>query len=452
MRRRDFLKIGSLGVMSAMAAGAFGRKGYAEDMADKNLQVGLIGTGWYGKVDLLRLIQIAPVEVAALCDVHRPRLEKAGEIVAERQVSHKTPALYGDWRTMLDERPFDIILVGTPDHWHALPAIAAMEKGIDVWVQKPIGVDVVECQALSAAAKKNSRVTQVGLQRRSTPHLIEMKKRFIDSGEIGQVAQVDIYSHYGGGDLFQESSAPPEGFDYLMWTGPAPTRPFYPVVADRGWRSFMEYGNGTVGDMGVHMFDMIRWLLGLGAPKRVSSTGGRYVYTKGIQNISDTQTVIFDYENLQVVWNHRHWGGLSDQRHPWGAYLHGTKGLLKASVFGWDFIPNGKSEPAESGDVVYELDQYPEDKTEQDLEKHTAPGVRGQMRDFVARIADRGETVCPIAQGAISTIGCILGNLSMQTGRTLEWDAEAGVIKNDDEANALLAREYHNGWIHPTAG
>lgn len=452
MRRRDFLKVGSLGVMSAMAAGAFGYKGYADELAERQLKVGLIGTGWYGKVDLLRLIQVAPIEVTGLCDVHRPRLTEAGSIVAERQVSHKTPALYGDWRVMLDEQPFDVVLVGTPDHWHALPAIAAMEKGIDVWVQKPIGVDVVECQAMSAAAEKFGRVTQVGLQRRSTPHLIDAKKKFIDSGELGQVGQVNIYSYYGGGDLFQESCAPPEGFDYAMWTGPAPTRPFYPVVADRGWRSFMEYGNGTVGDMCVHMFDMTRWLLGLGWPKRVSSTGGRYVYTKGIQNISDTQTVIFDYENLQVVWNHRHWGGVADKRHPWGAYLYGTKGLLKASVFGWDFFPSGKEEPSESADVVYELEQFPEDKTEPNLEKHCAPAVRGQMKDFLARTADRRPTVCPISEGAISTISCILGNLSMQLGRTLQWDAEAGLVLNDDEANRLLARDYHNGWTHPRVG
>ncbi|MDO4557347.1 MAG: Gfo/Idh/MocA family oxidoreductase, partial [Planctomycetia bacterium] len=244
---------------------------------------------------------------------------------------------------------------------------------------------------------------------------------------------------------------PPDGFDYEMWTGPAPMRPFRPVLASRGWRSFMEYGNGTLGDMGVHMFDMVRWLLGLGWPERISSTGGRYVFTRGVQNIPDTQTVIFDYGNLQVVWNHRHWGGLSDPRHPWGGILRGTKGQLKASVFGWDFIPTGKSEPSRSGDVVYELEEYPEDQTEPGVEKHCAPGIRGQMRDLLAHMVDRGPTVCSLEEGAISTISCILGNLSLQLGRTLEWDADAGRVRNDDEANQLLARTYRGPWIHPTA-
>ncbi|MDO4557346.1 MAG: Gfo/Idh/MocA family oxidoreductase, partial [Planctomycetia bacterium] len=204
MKRRDFLRTGSLGVMGALTTGASGHRGYATDAAQTHPRVALIGTGWYGKVDLLRLIQIAPVEVVALCDVHRPRLEEAAEIVAGRQVSGKKPLLYGDYRDMLDEHPLDLVLVGTPDHWHALPAIAAMEHGADVWVQKPIGVDVVECQALVAAAKKYQRVSQVGLQRRSTPHLIDAKEKIVDSGELGQVGQVDIYSYYGGGDLFQD--------------------------------------------------------------------------------------------------------------------------------------------------------------------------------------------------------------------------------------------------------
>ena len=449
MNRRDFLKLGGLGVMSAAAVGAFGYKGFADD-AQKNLRVGLIGTGWYGKVDLFRLLQVAPVEVVSLCDVYQPRLEEAADITAARQASKKRPRLYGDWRKMLAEKDLDLVLVGTPDHWHALPTIAAMEAGCDVWVQKPIGVDVAECRAMTAAAKKFGRVTQVGLQRRSTPHLVEMKKNLIESGAVGQIAQVDIYSYYGGGDLFQESCAPPADFDYEMWTGPAPMRPYYPVVSNGGWRNFIEYGNGTLGDMGVHMFDMTRWLLGLGWPKRISSVGGRYVYTKGIQNIPDTQTVLFDYGDLQIRWNHRTWSGVPDARHPWGGYYYGTKGLLKASVFGYDFIPRKKEEKPISGDVVYELDQFPEDNDEPRIEKHCSPAIRAQMKNLLDRMADRQETVCPISEGAISTICCVLGNIALDLGRTLEYDPESGTVKNDAEATARLTRAYRGDWVHPS--
>jgi predicted dehydrogenase len=173
MQRRDFMKVGGLGV--ATLASGTGYKGFSEETADKNLRVGLIGTGWYGKVDLLRLIQVAPVDVVSLCDVDQETLDEAGEIVASRQVSKKVPRKYTDYRKMLAEKDLDIVIIGTPDHWHALQMIEAVESGADVYVQKPIGVDVVECQAMLSAARKNKAVVQVGLQRRSTPHLRKAK-------------------------------------------------------------------------------------------------------------------------------------------------------------------------------------------------------------------------------------------------------------------------------------
>lgn len=440
MRRRDFLKLtGGLPLGVSCVASE----------SPKSLRVGLIGTGWYGKIDLFRLLQVAPVEVAALCDVHRPRLEEAGKLTADRQISHKVPALYGNWCEMLDQEHLDLVLIGTPDHWHALPAVTALNKGISVWVQKPIAVDVAECRAMTEAARRSGVPTQVGLQRRSTPHLVDLKKEFFDTNALGQIPQVEIFSYYGQGDVFAEPETPLAGFDYEMWTGPAPMRPFYPMVANRGWRQFMEYGNGTLGDMGVHMFDMVRWLMGLGWPRRVLSAGGRYVNRKGIQNIPDTQTVIFDYDGLQVVWNHRHWGGVPDPRHPWGAYFHGVNGLLKASVFGWDYYPAGKTAPERSADVRLELDLFPADKEEAGIELHTAPGIRAQMKDLLRGIEEGGPTVCPVEEGAISTASCILGNLSMVLGRTLEWDPETWSVKGDEEANQLLARSYREPWVHP---
>lgn len=454
MRRRDFLQIGGLGVMSALASMTTGYRGFSEEMADKTLKVGLIGTGWYGKSDLLKVLQVAPVNVVALCDVNRQHLEAAGELTAARQVSKKVPKLYEDWREMLDSEQFDLMLVDTPDHQHALPGIEVMRRGIDLFVQKPIGVDVAECQALVRTARETGRVCQVGLQRRGTHHLIDMKEKIIDSGRLGQVVQVSIYTYYGMGDIFQDPCDPPEWLNYDLWTGPAPMRPFYPMVADRMWRSFFEYGNGTLGDMGVHMFDMARWLLGLGWPKRITSVGGRYVFTKGIQNIPDTQTVIFDYENLQVIWNHRWAGRLPDERHPWGAYLYGTEGTLKASVFGWDFLPKDRSKPTESGEVLYEYDLFPEDENEDPslhIEKHTSEGMRKLMRDFIRQHEERGKCISDIEEGAISTACCVLGNVSMNLGEALSYDIATGQT-DSQAANALLARPYREGWTHPEGG
>ncbi len=435
MDRRKLLGAGAAG----LALSALG--GYHAIAADKKApRVGLIGCGWYGKCDLIRLMQVAPVEVVSLCDVDRQMLAEAAEIIGQRQSSKPKPRTYADYRQMLAEKDLDIVLVGTPDHWHALPMIAAVEAGADVYVQKPISVDVAEGQAMLAAARKHNRVVQVGTQRRSTPHLAEARDRFLGEGKLGKIALVEIYCYYHMRARENPPDiAPPEYLDYEMWTGPAPMRPFNKLVHPRGWRAFMEYGNGIVGDMCIHMFDMVRWMMDLGWPQRIASAGGILVDKASKANITDTQEVTFDYGDLQVVWQHRTWGETPDPKYPWGATFYGDKGTLKASVMSYDFIPWGGGEPVHK-DVAYELEQYPEDKTEKDLEKHVAPALRQHMRDFLAAIQSRTKPVADIEQGYISTASCILANLSQQLGRTLAWDPATGRIAGDDEANKLLKR------------
>jgi predicted dehydrogenase len=440
MNRREFLHAGAAGMAAATVQAA----------QEKPLRVGLIGCGWYGKCDLFRLIQVAPVEVVSICDVDRQMLARAGELIAARQASKKQPRAYSDYREMLKERDLDIVLVATPDHWHALPAIAAMQAGADVWVQKPISVDIVEGQAMVAAARKYGRVVQVGTQRRSTPHLVEARDRFIRSGRLGRIALVEIfcYSRMRPG-LNPPDTAPPEHLDYEMWTGPAPMRPYNSLVHPGSWRRFMEYGNGTIGDMGIHMLDMARWMLDLGWPQRVSSTGGLLVHRDSKPNIPDTQTATYEFDDLRMVWQHRSWGAQVDPAYYWGAIFYGDKGTLKAGVMGYDFIPLEKGATPIHVDVTYELEQYPEDKTEERLERHVAPAIRRHMLDFLAARATRSKPVADIEQGHISTASCILANLALQTGRTLRWDAARGRIAGDEEANRLLARPYRAPWVHP---
>jgi predicted dehydrogenase len=444
MNRRTFLQLGATG----LALTAFG--GYGADFADQKKRVGLIGTGWYGKCDLLRLIQVAPVEVVSLCDVDKRMLSEAADIVAGRQLSKKRPRTYSDYREMLKEKDLDVVLIATPDHWHALPMIAAMEAGADIYVQKPISVDVVEGQAMLAAARKLKRVVQVGTQRRSTPHLIEARDQIIKPGMLGKVGLVEICCYYhmrATGN--PPDTAAPDYLDYEMWTGPAPMRPYNQLVHPRGWRAFMEYGNGIIGDMCIHMFDMTRWMLDLGWPNSVSSAGGILIDKQSKANISDTQTAVFDYGDLQVVWQHRTWGDAPDPKYPWATTFYGDKGTLKAGVMSYDFIPQGNGNPVHK-DVTYEFEQYPEDKTEKDLERHVAPAIRGHMRNLLSCIADRSKPVADIEQGYISTASCILANLSMKLGgRTLKWDASSGRVAGDDEADRLLRRPYRAPWVHP---
>lgn len=444
MDRRQFLRAAAAGaVLSSVGA-------YAPLFAEpKPRRVGLIGSGWYGKSALLRLLQIEPAEVVALCDVDSKMVAEAAEIVAGRQASKRTPRTYGDFRKMLKEEELDIVHVATPDHWHALAMIAAVKAGADVYVEKPISADIVEGQAMLAAARKYKRVVQVNMQRRSTPHLIEARDRVIKEGLLGKVAHAEICCYYhmrARGN--PPDITPPAHFDYEMWTGPAPMQPYNALIHPRRWRAYMEYGNGIIGDMCVHMLDMVRWMLDLGWPERVSSSGGILVDKASRANISDTQTATFDFGDIPVVWTHRTWGSAPDPEYPWAAFIYGDKGTLKADVHKYEFIPRGRGQRL-TGKALYEYDKYPEDETEKDLERHVASAVRRHYRNFLNAIDSRSRPVSDIEQGYITATACILANMACKLGRTLEWDPDKGRVVGDDQANRLLARPYRSPWIHP---
>lgn len=448
MNRRRFLQLSGT---AGLALSTLGGLSYAADFSGKRKRVGLIGTGWYGKIDLIRLMQVAPIEVVSICDVDKHMLSEAAEIIGARQDSKKQPRTYTDYRQMLKEKDLDIVLIATPDHWHALTAIAAMEAGADLYLQKPISVDVDEGKAILSTARKLGRVVQIGTQRRSTPHLIEARDRVLREGKLGKIAFVEIccYYHMRARDTSPPSAAP-DYLDFDMWTGPAPVRPFHKIMHPRGWRAFMEYGNGIVGDMCVHMLDMVRWMLDLNWPQTIASSGGILVDKASVSNISDTQTATFAFDGLDVVWTHRTWGESVDPKYPWAAIIYGDKGTLKASVNSYDFIPLGGGQPMR-GEAVFEYDKYPEDRTEKDLERHVASAVRGHMVDLLKCIETRGKPVADVEQGYISSASCILANLSMELGRSLKWDPAKGEVVGDPEANKLLRRAYRGPWVHPAA-
>jgi predicted dehydrogenase len=447
MDRRQFITAATATGLTLTAAAQ--SRLLAQEIADqKTKRVGLIGCGWYGKCDLFRLIQVAPVEVVSLCDPDKKQLEKAADITSQRQKSGQRPRLYGDYREMLKEKDLEIVLIGTPDHWHALTMIAAVEAGADIYCQKPISVDVAEGQAMWAAARKHNRVVQVGTQRRSTPHLVEAREKIVKAGLLGKIAYAEVCCYY---HMRANGNPPvqpvPEHLDYEMWTGPAPLRPYDGLPHKRWWRTFMEYGNGIMGDMCIHMLDMIRWQLDLGWPKQISSTGGILVQKEGKSNTADTQAATFDFGDLKVTWQHRTWGNPPDPDYPWAGFIYGDRGTLKLSVNRYEFIPQGKKEPSLSGTAYFDPpEKYPEDKTEEDMELHAAAANRAHQRDFVKAIANRSKPIADIEQGHISTASCILANLSMQLGRSLSWDPAKHEIVGDAEANKLLARPYRKPW------
>jgi predicted dehydrogenase len=444
--RRRFLQTAT----ASVALSAFGADAL-DFINGKPRRVGLIGSGWYGKSDLWRLIQVAPVDVVSICDPDKHMLAEAVEIAQQRQKSRKAPRTYNDYRKMLEEEQFDIVIIGTPDHWHALQAIAAVQAGADVYLQKPNSVDVLEGEAMLDAARKHRRIVQIGTQRKSTPHLIEAKKQVVDAGLLGKIGHVEMCCYF---HMRANGNPPvqpvPDHLDYEMWTGPAPLRPYDGSPHRRWWRTFMEYGNGIAGDMCVHMLDTARWMLGLGWPKRISSQGGIYVQKEGKSNIADTQTATFEYDAYNLVWQHRTWGTAPDPDYPWALFIYGEKGTLKASTMRADFIPHGKEAKPIHFQCVYEREQYPEDVSEKDIELNAAPATRRHMLDFLAAIAKRSRPIADIEDGHISTASCILANIAMELGRPIVYDAKKRLVTGDADANRLLRRPYRAPWRHPS--
>jgi predicted dehydrogenase len=442
--RRQFLK----GSSAALALASMGMMSMDFIQNEKPLKVALIGAGWYGKSDLFRLIQIANVDVVALCDVDSMMLKEAGDLVATRQKSGKVPSLYKDYRELLKNHKPDITIIGTPDHWHALQAIAAMKAGSHLYLQKPISVDVIEGEAVVAAARKYKKMVQVGVQRRSTPHVIKAKKDIIDSGKIGKVSHAEVCCYYHMRLNANPPSEPvPSHIDYDMWTGPAPYREYDGILHGR-WRSFMQYGNGIPGDMCVHMLDTVRWMLGLGWPKKITATGGIYVQKESKANIADTQTAIYEFDELNVVWQHRTWGNPVDPEYPWAFKIFGENGVLAGSTMKAEYFPYPKGDKIEF-DVLYEKEKYPEDLTEARIELHAAPATRGQFQNLLDSI-DSGELpVADVLEGHISSASCILANMSMELGRSLVYDPEKMLVVDDPEATQKLRRPYRGPWQHP---
>jgi len=428
--------------------GAYG----VELVHQKPRRVGLIGAGWYGKSDLWRLAQVAPIEMVAICDPDQNMLGEAVAIARQRQQTGKAPITYADYRKMLATHQLDIVIVGSPDHWHALHTIAAIEAGADVYCQKPISVDVLEGEAMLSAARRHGRVVQIGTQRKSTPHLIDAKKQVVEAGLLGKIANVDMCCYYhmrANGNPPEESV--PSFLDYELWTGPAPLRAYDGLPHRRWWRTFMEYGNGIVGDMCVHMYDTARWMLNLGWPNRITSSGGIFVQKDGKSNITDTQTAVFEYDNLLCNWQHRTWGNPPDPDYPWALFIHGDKGLLKASTMKAEFIPHDPQAQRLQFECYFEQEKYPEDQTEKDIELNAAPATRRHMLDFLAAIETRGKPIADIEQGHISSASCILANIAMKLNRPVSYDPGSRTVPDDPEATALLQRPYRSPWTRPSA-
>lgn len=415
--------------------------------APRRWRVGVIGCGWFGMLDSHALMQVAPVEVTALCDVDRRMLEAGSkEVMARRDAlvrPTKAPALYRDYRTMLAKQQFDIVIVATPDHWHALPAIAALQSGAHLYLEKPVSIDLTEGQAILAAARASGRVVQVGTQRRNSPCHIEARDRILREGKLGKIGLVELYAIAGKAQGFPPPSAVPEGLDWEFYCGPAPLVPYNAGIHPRRWRAFKAFGNGAVGDLAVHFIDTSRWMLGLGAPQTISAQGGRFFDLDSPATIPDTQMAQFSFGDVTMTWMRREWGDAPPSTR-WGAAIFGDKGTLRLGSANYEFSPLGGGATI-TGNNDAEMAQFPNDPP--GLDRQLLSLTRCNMRDFMHAIETGGQPASNINEGVTSSTCAVLTNIAMDLKRSLTWDGTR--IVGDAEAQQKATRVYRAPWVHP---
>ncbi|MFY0688530.1 MAG: Gfo/Idh/MocA family oxidoreductase [Cyclobacteriaceae bacterium] len=425
MDRRQFVKKSSL-TFSALPI-------LPSLVRTEKYSLALIGCGWWGMNILREAMAHGSCKVVALCDVDANALSSVNDQV--RNLSGDRPKLYKDYRELIQRHKPEIVIIGTPDHWHALPAIEAMKSGAHIYLEKPIGHTIGEGQAILATARKYDRIVQVGTHRRVSDHNISAME-FLKSGKAGKISQVRCFIAYGGGaGTIQQDSDPPVGLDWDFYVGPAEETAFNSSIHPREFRQFLNFANGTMGDWGIHWFDQVLWWAEEKYPKTVYSTGGRYVKEDNT-DAPDTQTAIFEFEQFNLTWEHRLCAPNGHIDRNVGCFFFGELGTLHLGWRnGWTFYPKGKNKaPINYKATLHEPDWQ---------------NIPELWTDFITSIESEKRPICDIEIGHQATNMSLLGMMSYKLGRSVQWDGEKEQIVGDQEANKLLRRNYRGEWEYP---
>ncbi len=397
----------------------------------KKYKTALIGSGWWGMNILREAIASGECSTVALADPDPGQMDKAGIEIAK--LTSDQPRRYRDYCEMLKKERPDICIVATPDHWHALSTIDSVKSGAHVYVEKPISHTIAEGRAMVSAARQADRIVQVGLHRRVSPAPIS-GMAFLKSGKVGKIGMVRTFAHAAGGPGTKTpDSEPPPGMDWDLWLGPAPKRAFNSAIHPRGFRQFLDYANGTLGDWGVHWMDQVLWWTDETHPKSVYSSAGRFI-REDSTDAPDTQIVTYQFETFSATWEQRHYAGNNAEQHLIGAYFYGTEGTFHMGWRdGWTWYPVKKGE-----NIIH---------VEPQLNDPDGQNIKELWADFLDAIKKKHKPVRDIEIGYRATNAALLGMVSWRLGRSVSWDGNQ--CPGDVDANKLLRRAYRAPWRYP---
>jgi predicted dehydrogenase len=424
--RRAFVQTAAKGTLLAAPA-VLGRA------QDRRLKVGIIGTGWWAGVDMKAAWAVGGVEAAAICDVDTAMSDA---FLAEcEKAQGSRPRVYKHYQELLDHPGLDFVILTTPPHWHALQFIAACEKGLPVYCEKPLAYDPREGQAMMAAQRKAGNTVQVGFQRRNSDAFHAVAD-YLRTGKSGRIVQLEANIHYKAGTPDPTPQDPPQTLDWNQWCGPAPLKPYSPAIGHRSWRLEKTTGHGHLVDWGIHLIDAARMITGAQLPRRVQAAGGLYHYKEKITT-PDTLVAHFDFEEFPLTWRHRLWG--SQETSPAynnGIFVYCEKETVFVTDSRWEIHPNQK----EAKPTVMPARMKGSDMSE------------AHMKDFLDALRAERQPSCPIEEGWKSTTTVQLGMVAYESGQTIDFDARTVAIPGNKTAHAMLQRAYRKPWIHPWKG
>lgn len=425
MKRKDFIR--NAGILTASTLFANTRVfGFQSEL----IRVGLIGVNGMGWSNLNAILKVPGVQCTALCDVDENILSNRVEELKKRNITVKT---YIDYKDLLKATDVDVVIIATPDHWHCLQMVDAVAAGKDVYVEKPIGNSIRECEVMVAAAKKYNRVVQVGQWQRSQQHFRDAMA-FVHGGKLGKIRLVKAWAYQGWMKSISvlADAAVPAGVHYDKWLGPAPKRAFNPNRFHFNFRWYWDYAGGLMTDWGVHMLDYALIGMKVSDPVSIMAAGGKFAYPDDAAETPDSLTTVYEFDGFNVQWEQATGIDLGPYQKTHGVAFIGNNGTLVVNREGWEVIP-------EKGRMEAVAFQPSKDNG---LDKH--------MVNFITAVRNKSSEGlhAPIEAGAHIAIFSQMGNIAYRSKKKLFWDKNKRTF-NDREADRYLAKSYQNGYSMP---
>jgi predicted dehydrogenase len=428
--RRDFVKdstITAIGTGLALSSGPFAGKVLG---ANEKITVGVIGCGSQGRWNMRDFLRQPDVQIAAVCDVYEANLNQA------REMTDGKAAAYKDFRKLLEQKDIDAVIIATPDHWHAMPAIHACDAGKDVYVEKPLSHTIQEGRKMVEAARRNKRVVQMGTQQRSGKHF-QQAVDIVRSGKLGKVVFVRTWNY--GNELPQGIGNPPDtdplpGLDWDMWLGPAPYVRYNRNRCLGNFRWFWDYAGGKITDWGTHLIDVVHWALDVDAPATVYAAGAKY-YIQDNRETPDNLEVTYEYPGFMMNYSNRIVNGYGIDGHSYGIQFQGTQGTLFVDRSGFEFTPELQRVGDESAPPA-----------EKPFKGEGSPQHLPHVRNFLDCVKSRQAPASEIEIGHRSTTAALLGNIALKVKQKINWDGKKEQIVGNSEAATLLTKQYRSPW------